>query len=68
VSAVDHVVTIEVRDDGCGFTPADEGVRSFGLQSMRSRAAQLGGRLTITSAPDCGTAVHVEVPTVRSKA
>jgi signal transduction histidine kinase len=65
VSAVDHVVSIEVRDDGCGFTPAAAGVRSFGLQSMHSRAVQLGGRLTITSAPDRGTAVHVEVPTVR---
>jgi signal transduction histidine kinase len=63
VSATDHVVEIEVRDDGRGFTPADAGVRSFGLQSMHSRASQLGGQLTITSAPRCGTAVHVEVPT-----
>jgi signal transduction histidine kinase len=54
-----------VRDDGCGSTPAAVGIRSFGLQSMHSRAVQLGGRLTITSAPDRGTAVHVEVPTVR---
>jgi signal transduction histidine kinase len=65
VSAIDHVVSIEVRDDGCGFTPAAAGVRSFGLQSMHSRATQLGGRLTITSAPDRGTVVHAEVPTVR---
>ena len=65
VSAIDHVVSIEVRDDGCGFTPAETGVQSFGLQSMHSRAVQLGGRLTITSAPNRGTAVHVEVPTVR---
>jgi signal transduction histidine kinase len=64
VSAIDHVVTIEVRDDGCGFTPADAGDRSFGLQSMHSRAVQLGGQLRITSAPDLGTAIHVEVPTV----
>jgi signal transduction histidine kinase len=65
VSAIDHVVSIEVRDDGCGFTPAETGVQSFGLQSMHSRAVQLGGRLTITSAPNRGTTVHVEVPTVR---
>jgi signal transduction histidine kinase len=62
VSATDRVVAIEVRDDGCGFTPAGAGVGSFGLQSMRSRATQLGGRLTITSGPGRGTAVHVEVP------
>ena len=64
VSAIDHVVAIEVRDDGCGFTPADAGDRSFGLQSMHSRAVQLGGQLRITSAPNLGTAIHVKVPTV----
>jgi signal transduction histidine kinase len=57
------VVTIEVRDDGCGFAPVGVTVGSFGLQSMHSRAAQLGGRLTISSGPGRGTAVHVEVPT-----
>ena len=62
VRATDHVVAIEVRDDGCGFTPAAAGAGSYGLLSMHSRAAQLGGRLTITSAPGHGTAVHVEVP------
>jgi signal transduction histidine kinase len=62
VSTTDRVVAIEVRDDGCGFTPAGAGVGSFGLQSMHSRATQLGGRLTITSAPGGGTAVRVEVP------
>jgi signal transduction histidine kinase len=66
VTAIDHVVSIDVRDDGCGFTPADAGARTFGLQSMHSRAIQLGGRLTITSAPNRGTAVRVEIPTVRS--
>jgi signal transduction histidine kinase len=55
-----------VRDDGCGFAPAEAGVNSFGLQSMHSRATQLGGRLTITSAPNRGTVVHVDVPTVRN--
>ena len=63
VSATDRVVAIEVRDDGCGFTPAGAGLGSFGLQSMHSRATQLGGRLTITSPPGRGTAVYVEVPT-----
>jgi len=63
VSATDRIVAVEVRDDGCGFKPAGAGVRSFGLQSMHSRATQLGGGLTITSAPSRGTAVRVEVPT-----
>ena len=63
ITASDRAVAIEVRDDGCGFTPAGAGVWSFGLQSMHGRATQLGGRLTITSAPNCGTAIHIEVPT-----
>jgi signal transduction histidine kinase len=63
VGATDRVVAIEVRDDGCGFAPAGVAVGGFGLQSMHSRATQLGGRLTITSGPGRGTAVHVEVPT-----
>jgi signal transduction histidine kinase len=62
ISATDRVVAIEVRDDGRGFMPAGVGVGCFGLQSMHSRATQLGGRLTITSAPSRGTAVRVEVP------
>jgi len=60
-------VAIEVRDDGCGFTLGDAGDRSFGLQSMHSRAVQLRGRLTITSAPNLGTAIQVEVPTVPNR-
>ena len=34
----------------------------FGLESMRSRAAEIGGLLTITSTPGLGTVVRVEVP------
>ena len=62
ITATDRVVAIEVRDDGRGFEPAGLGGGSFGLQSMHSRATQLGGELRITSAPNRGTVVHVEVP------
>jgi signal transduction histidine kinase len=55
-------VVLEVRDDGRGFDPALDRPGHFGLESMRSRAAEAGARLTITSAPDRGTVVHVEVP------
>ena len=34
----------------------------FGIESMRSRAAEIGGLLTITSAPGRGTVVRVEAP------
>ena len=54
-----HVV-VEVRDDGSGFDPAARHPGHFGLESMHSRAAELGGVLTISSAPGAGTVVRVE--------
>jgi signal transduction histidine kinase len=55
-------VVLEVRDDGRGFDPAAGRPGHFGLDSMHSRAAEIGGRLTITSAPGFGTLVRVRVP------
>jgi signal transduction histidine kinase len=53
---------VEIVDDGRGFDP--EAVRSghFGLESMRSRADEIGADLHIISAPGRGTVVRVEVP------
>jgi signal transduction histidine kinase len=56
-------VVLEVRDDGQGFDPAAGHPGHFGLDSMRSRAAEIGGLLTVTSAPGSGTLVRVCVPT-----
>jgi signal transduction histidine kinase len=53
-------VLVEVRDDGSGFDPAARHPGHFGLESMHSRAAELGGVLTISSAPRAGTLVRVE--------
>lgn len=57
-------VTASVADDGAGFDPAARAVRSrrLGLTSMRERAAAIGGRLRVTSAPGEGTVVRLEVP------
>jgi PAS domain S-box-containing protein len=59
---------VEVLDDGQGW--ADVAGQTFkvtvpqslGLISMRERAQQLGGSLTITSAPPRGTAVRLTLP------
>jgi signal transduction histidine kinase len=55
---------IEVSDDGVGFEPDRPELRSrhLGLTSMEERAAELGGRLEIRSAPGAGTTVRLEVP------
>jgi signal transduction histidine kinase len=57
-------VTLLVADDGSGFDPGARGLRSrrLGLTSMHERAASLGGALTIESAPNQGTTVHLRFP------
>jgi signal transduction histidine kinase len=62
VQATPGMVAVEVRDNGRGFNTAVGHPGHFGLESMRSRAAEIGGRLTITSTPGFGTLVRVDVP------
>jgi signal transduction histidine kinase len=58
------LLALEVTDDGHGFDPGDPEVRSrhLGLTSMEERAAELGGRLAISSAPGSGTTIRLELP------
>ena len=56
-------VTLRVEDDGCGF----EGDRAaadshYGLTTMRERAEELGGTLTVTSAAGQGTSIEAVIP------
>jgi PAS domain S-box-containing protein len=52
--------TLEVRDDGRGFDPADlsAGCRGLGFLSMEHHAAQAGVSLSITTNPGNGTTVR----------
>ncbi|HNX49708.1 MAG TPA: two-component regulator propeller domain-containing protein [Thermoanaerobaculaceae bacterium] len=57
----------ELQDDGCGFdadTGGDghSGVLGHGLTSMARRAAEVGGKLAVSSRPGEGTAVSLDVP------
>lgn len=52
-------IMVEIGDDGSGFDPAAGHPGHFGLESMRSRAAELGGVLTISSTSGAGTVVRV---------
>ena len=52
-----------IRDNGRGFDQADLSLsKSLGLLGMRERAAILGGRVSITSAPGKGTTVTAWIP------
>jgi signal transduction histidine kinase len=55
-------VCLEISDDGVGFDPHGEYPGHLGLRSMRERAAALGGVLRLSSAPQAGTHLVVEVP------
>jgi signal transduction histidine kinase len=56
------VIVIAVKDDGRGFRP-DEVLGGRGLTSMRGRIAgiSIGGTLSISSNPDDGTTVRIEL-------
>ncbi|MGK5631310.1 sensor histidine kinase [Streptomyces sp. URMC 123] len=53
-------VELEVTDDGAGFVPEES--TGFGLDGMRKRLAELGGRLTVTSSVGDGTRVLAVLP------
>ena len=53
-------ILLTIRDDGLGL-PSDAG-GGIGLTSMRERAAELGGTLSIAAAPEGGTHVSARIP------
>jgi signal transduction histidine kinase len=55
-------VSLEVSDDGRGFDDTADCPGHYGLESMRTRAADIGGDLTVGSTLGVGTVVRVEVP------
>lgn len=65
LSYLPESVSLDIQDDGVGFSPAQN--RStprggFGLIGMRERAEALGGRLIIESAPQDGTTIVAQIP------
>lgn len=60
-------IRLVVEDDGCGFDPeavhrtaAQNGC--LGLYGMQERAKLFGGVLTVESAKEHGTTIHVDIP------
>jgi signal transduction histidine kinase len=56
----ENCASLTVRDNGAGFDPSQP-AEGFGLRGIRTRAAQVDGRLTVHSGED-GTTVELEVP------
>ena len=56
----DGHLTVEVRDDGCGFDPAS--ARGLGLAGLTDRVSIVHGALRIDSQPGRGTTLQAEIP------
>ena len=54
-------LVLEIRDNGKGFDTTREYPGHLGLRSMPERAAQIGGRFHIESAPGAGTTITVQL-------
>jgi signal transduction histidine kinase len=76
LSYMEDVVTLDVRDDGCGFAPerpgrdgpGRDGPGGFGLTGMRQRLGNVAGTLAIESEPGGGTAISASVPAIGAQA
>jgi two-component system nitrate/nitrite sensor histidine kinase NarX len=53
------LVTLRIRDDGCGFDPEDVPTGHYGLSMMRERAKTIGAELSITSQPGHGSEIFI---------
>ncbi len=62
LSIQDTQFCLSIEDNGKGFLPGGASKPSHGLANLRRRAEELGGRLTITSAPNAATTVKLEAP------
>jgi len=67
-----HQLSAEISDDGSGLTPSsspnapENGHGGHGLENMRARATQIGGRLDINSTPSVGTLITLTIPLKQS--
>jgi signal transduction histidine kinase len=69
LTCLDDQIVLDVADDGRGFDPgaataakASEPARGYGLPAVRARLRQLGGTLTVESAPGEGTVLSAAIP------
>lgn len=69
VETKDGLARVTVRDNGPGFSPeAVAGSGRFGLHTMKERAEEIGGRLSIESRPGAGARLEITVPAEGARA
>jgi len=60
-SYMEDLFVMDIADDGLGFEPSKI-KNGFGMKTMRDRAEELSGTLTIESEQGIGTAIAVSIP------
>jgi signal transduction histidine kinase len=53
---------IEIEDQGVGFSTASDQIEGYGIENMRMRIQQLGGKMTIWSSLGQGTRISASIP------
>ncbi|MBK7681866.1 MAG: hypothetical protein IPJ26_05015 [Bacteroidetes bacterium] len=63
ISKINHALKLIVEDDGVGFNINEDRLKTGGngLKNMNTRAAELNGIISITSAPGQGTKISLTV-------
>ncbi len=56
------VLSVELTDNGRGFSPETRSGSGHGLGSMAHRLQELGGECEVSSRPGRGTSVHLRLP------
>jgi len=57
-------VRLSIYDNGIGFDNETQKNASYGLVSMRERVNEIGGSISIVTAPDKGTRIEIRVPLI----
>lgn len=67
IADFDGVLTVEISDNGDGFSKLERNkVGAFGLRGLEERAHSVGGWLDISSTPGDGTAIILSIPLIKS--
>lgn len=62
IEELEDSLFVVIQDNGKGFDPEHISDENLGLRIMRERAASVGGLIHISSKPNLGTSLQIEIP------